>query len=183
MAPFFHQADVWAALLRHFHFWQVMVIHSSDVDGYSLLNRLQTQFQSNDDDGDQREIKIELTKEFIPELEDFTKELQEMSEGQSRVYLVYANAEDASVIFRDAAKLNLTGAGLIWLVTEQALDVPAVPIGSLGLQQMHASNEAAHIRDSLYYYTTSLSNFLTIIFKLICKKVFIVIGTERNGSI
>lgn len=58
MAPFFHQADVWAALLRHFHFWQVMVIHSADVDGYSLLNRLQTQFQSNDDEGDQREIKV-----------------------------------------------------------------------------------------------------------------------------
>lgn len=53
------------------------------------------------------------------------------------------------MIFRDAAKLNLTGAGHIWLVTEQALDVPGVPIGALGLQQMHASNEAAHIRDSL----------------------------------
>lgn len=157
MAPYFHQADVWAALLRHFHFWQVMVIHSADVDGYSLLNRLQTQFQSNDDDGDQREIKIELTKEFAPaELEDFTKELQEMSEGQSRVYLVYANAQDAAIIFRDAAKLNLTGAGHIWLVTEQALDVPGVPIGSLGLQQMHAANEAAHIRDSLYIQSTMI---------------------------
>nr|CAG4639777.1 EOG090X00ST [Daphnia pulex] len=158
VAPFFHQADVWAALLRHFHFWQVMVIHSADVDGYSLLNRLQTQFQSNDDDvGDQREIKIELTKEFAPaELEDFTKELQEMSEGQSRVYLVYANAQDAVIIFRDAAKFNLTGAGHIWLVTEQALDVPGVPIGSLGLQQMHAANEAAHIRDSLYLLSSAL---------------------------
>ena len=124
-----------------------MVIHSADVDGYSLLNRLQSQFQSNDDD--QREIKIELTKEFTPELEDFTKELQEMSQGQSRVYLIYANAQDAATIFRDATKLNLTGAGHIWLVTEEALDVPAVPIGSLGLQQMHASNEAAHIRDRL----------------------------------
>nr|CAG4638937.1 EOG090X00ST [Daphnia magna] len=156
VAPFFHQADVWAALLRHFHFWQVMVIHSADVDGYTLLNRLQTQFQSNDDDGEQREIKFELTKEFVPELEDFSKELQEISEGQSRVYLVYANAADAAVIFRDAAKLNLTGAGHIWLVTEQALDVPGVPIGALGLQQMHASNEAAHIRDSLYLLSSAL---------------------------
>ncbi|XP_059351221.1 glutamate [NMDA] receptor subunit 1-like isoform X2 [Daphnia carinata] len=156
VAPFFHQADVWAALLRHFHFWQVMVIHSADVDGYTLLNRLQTQFQSNDDDGEQREIKFELTKEFVPELEDFTKELQEISEGQSRVYLVYANAADAAVIFRDAAKFNLTGAGHIWLVTEQALDVPGVPVGALGLQQMHASNEAAHIRDSLYLLSSAL---------------------------
>lgn len=60
VAPFFHQADVWAVLLRHFHFWQVMVIHSADVDGYSLLNRLQTQFQSNDDEGEQREIKVSI---------------------------------------------------------------------------------------------------------------------------
>lgn len=43
----------------------------------------------------------------------------------------------------------MTGAGYIWLVTEQALDVSAVPVGALGLQQMHAANEAAHIRDSL----------------------------------
>ena len=35
-------------------------------------------------------MQIELTKEFLPELEDFTKELEEMSDGQSRVYLVYA---------------------------------------------------------------------------------------------
>ena len=31
-----------------------------------------------------------MTKEFVPEMEDFTKELEEISEGQSRVYLVYA---------------------------------------------------------------------------------------------
>lgn len=35
-------------------------------------------------------LQIELTKEFTPELDDFTKELEEISEGQSRVYLVYA---------------------------------------------------------------------------------------------
>lgn len=59
------------------------------------------------------------------------------------------SAADAAVIFRDAAKLNMTGEGYIWLVTEQALDVPGVPLGALGLQQIHANNEAAHIRDSL----------------------------------
>ena len=64
--------------------------------------------------------------------------------------MYYSSADDAAVIFRDAAKLNLTGPGHIWLVTEQALDVPGVPVGALGLQQMHAANEAAHIRDSLY---------------------------------
>lgn len=69
VAPFFHQAEVWAVLLRHFHFWQVMVIHSADVDGYSLLNRLQTQFQSNDDEGEQREIKVSIGSIQIQQLD------------------------------------------------------------------------------------------------------------------
>ena len=60
VAPYFHQADVWATLLRHFNFYQVMVIHSSDVDGHAMLTRLQTHFQSSDDEGDQREIKVNI---------------------------------------------------------------------------------------------------------------------------
>lgn len=78
MAPFFHQADVWAALLRHFHFWQVMVIHSADVDGYSLLNRLQTQFQSNDDEGDQREIKVFWIGKILNQIFDCRDKMKEM---------------------------------------------------------------------------------------------------------
>ena len=63
--------------------------------------------------------------------------------------LNWRSEKDASNIFRDAAQLNLTGAGHIWLVTEQALSSTNVPIGTLGLKQLHVSNEAAHIRDSL----------------------------------
>lgn len=43
----------------------------------------------------------------------------------------------------------MTGEGYIWLVTEQALSTAGIPQGALGLQQIHANNEAAHIRDSL----------------------------------
>jgi len=156
VAPYFHQADVWAALLRHFQFWQVMIIHSSDVDGNSLLSRLQMLFQTNDDEGDQREIKIELALDFEDDQEDFTDILTEIGQGQSRVYLVYSSAEEASNIFRDAAALNLTGEGHIWLVTEQALSSTNVPIGTLGLRQLHATNEAAHIYDSLYLLASAL---------------------------
>ena len=39
-----------------------MIIHSSDVDGNSLLSRLQMLFQTNDDEGDQREIKVNYWK-------------------------------------------------------------------------------------------------------------------------
>lgn len=44
----------------------------------------------------------------------------------------------------------MTGEGHVWLVTEQALYVDNVPIGAIALQQIHAGNEAAHIRDSVY---------------------------------
>lgn len=39
------------------------------------------------------------------------------------------SAEDSEVIFRDADSLNMTGAGYVWLVTEQSLDAPNVPNG------------------------------------------------------
>ena len=34
------QADVWVELLQHFHYRQLVFIHSSDTDGRSLLGRL-----------------------------------------------------------------------------------------------------------------------------------------------
>ena len=39
--------------------------------------------------------------------------------------------EDAELIYRDAARLNLTGAGSVWIVTEQALNLTNAPIGKL----------------------------------------------------
>lgn len=56
---------------------------------------------------------------------------------------------DASVIFQDAAAMNMTGAGYVWIVTEQALDASNAPEGLLGLKLINAENETAHIKDSL----------------------------------
>lgn len=56
---------------------------------------------------------------------------------------------DAHVIFRDAEKLNMTGSEYVWIVTEQALDADNVPEGVLGLKLVNATNEKAHIRDSM----------------------------------
>ena len=60
------------------------------------------------------------------------------------------SAQDSDLIFQEANRLNMTGEGHVWLVTEQALYVDNVPIGAIALQQIHAGNEAAHIRDSVY---------------------------------
>jgi len=53
------------------------------------------------------------------------------------------------VIFNDAANLNMTGAGYVWIVTEQALDAPNAPDGLLGLKLINATQEKSHITDSL----------------------------------
>jgi hypothetical protein len=57
--------------------------------------------------------------------------------------------EDAAVIFRDAALYNMTDAGHVWIVTEQALFSNNVPIGTLGLK-LNNDNETEHIRVSRF---------------------------------
>lgn len=44
----------------------------------------------------------------------------------------------------------MTEAGYAWIVTEQALDADNVPEGILGLQLVNATDERAHIKDSMY---------------------------------
>jgi len=43
----------------------------------------------------------------------------------------------------------MTGAGYVWIVTEQALQSARVPGGALGLQLVGADDERGHISDSL----------------------------------
>ncbi|KAK0183412.1 hypothetical protein PV327_001458 [Microctonus hyperodae] len=151
--PYSHQADVWVELLKHFNYMKVIFIHSSDTDGRALLGRFQTTSQSLEDDV---EIKVESVIEFEPGLENFVHQLIEMKNAQARVCLMYASQTDAEVIFRDAAALNMTGAGYVWIVTEQALDAPNAPEGLLGLKLINSTDEKAHITDSLYVLVSAL---------------------------
>lgn len=43
----------------------------------------------------------------------------------------------------------MTTAGYVWMVTEQALDAANAPEGLLGLRLVNATNEHAHIQDSM----------------------------------
>lgn len=56
--------------------------------------------------------------------------------------------EDSYTIFRDAAALNMTESGYVWIVTEQALNANNTPDGVIGLQLVHAKSEKNHIRVS-----------------------------------
>ncbi|GJQ87548.1 Nmdar1 [Trypoxylus dichotomus] len=153
--PYSHQADVWVELLKHFKYKKVIFIHSSDTDGRALLGRFQTTSQSLEDDIEIK-VQVESVVEFEPGLESFTDLLLEMKNAQARVYLMYSSKTDAEVIFRDAAWLNMTGAGYAWIVTEQALDAKNVPDGILGLQLVNSTNEKAHIKDSIYVLASAL---------------------------
>ncbi|XP_046474895.1 NMDA receptor 1 isoform X3 [Neodiprion pinetum] len=151
--PYSHQADVWVELLKHFNYMKVIFIHSSDTDGRAILGRFQTTSQSLEDDV---EIKVESVVEFEPGLMNFTEQLLEMANAQARVYLMYASSTDAKVIYRDAAALNMTDGGYVWIVTEQALGAVNAPEGLLGLKLINATSEKAHIMDSLYVLVSAL---------------------------
>lgn len=81
---------------------------------------------------------------------------------------MYASKIDAEVIFRDAANRNMTEAGYVWIVTEQALDATNVPEGTIGLKLVNASNELAHIYDSMYAYTFFLIVFSGFFLRIYC---------------
>ncbi|BET00931.1 Glutamate [NMDA] receptor subunit 1 [Nesidiocoris tenuis] len=153
--PYSHQADVWVELLKHFNYMKVIFIHSSDTDGRAILGRFQTTSQSHEDDAEIK-VQVESVIEFEPGLENYTSNLKEMKYAQARVYLLYANKRDAGVIFRDAAALNMTDVGYVWIVTEQAMDTVNVPIGTIGLKLIHAANEKAHISDSIRVLVSAL---------------------------
>ncbi|OAD60183.1 Glutamate [NMDA] receptor subunit 1 [Eufriesea mexicana] len=153
--PYSHQADVWVELLKHFNYMKVIFIHSSDTDGRALLGRFQTTSQNLEDDVEIK-VQVESVIEFEPGLESFTQQLMDMKTAQARVCLLYASKTDASVIFQDAAALNMTGSGYVWIVTEQALDAPNAPGGLLGLKLINAEKEEAHIEDSLKVLVSAL---------------------------
>ncbi|CAK9809869.1 Glutamate [NMDA] receptor subunit 1 [Anthophora plagiata] len=153
--PYSHQADVWVELLKHFNYMKVIFIHSSDTDGRALLGRFQTTSQNLEDDVEIK-VQVESVIEFEPGLDSFTQQLIDMKTAQARVCLLYASKTDANVIFQDAAALNMTGAGYVWIVTEQALDAPNAPEGLLGLKLINAEKEEAHIEDSLIVLVSAL---------------------------
>uniref|UniRef100_A0A336MEH8 Glutamate [NMDA] receptor subunit 1 n=1 Tax=Culicoides sonorensis TaxID=179676 RepID=A0A336MEH8_CULSO len=157
--PYYHQADVWLEMLNHFAYTKVIIIHSSDTDGRAILGRFQTTSQTYYDDIDVR-ATVEDIVEFEPKLESFSQHFYDMKAAQSRVYLLYANKEDASIIFRDAKLHNLTGPGHVWIVTEQALNANNVPPGVLGLELHYSNNEREHIRDSVYVLASAIKEMM-----------------------
>ncbi|RWS11095.1 glutamate [NMDA] receptor subunit 1-like protein [Dinothrombium tinctorium] len=140
--PYSHQADVWIEMIRALEYRSVVFIHSSDNDGRSTLGRFQNL-------ADGAKVKVEKVIEYGPKFIHFAEELQAARRLSCRVYIVYANKEDAETIFAQIQSLNMTSSGFVWLVTEQALNASNKPNGILGLKLIDGDNEEAHIKDSV----------------------------------
>lgn len=74
--------------------------------------------------------------------------------------LLVHSKEDSYTIFRDAAALNMTESGYVWIVTEQALNANNTPDGVIGLQLVHAKSEKNHIRVSMKMYYTNNADWV-----------------------
>ncbi|XP_015793842.1 glutamate [NMDA] receptor subunit 1 [Tetranychus urticae] len=150
--PYSHQADVWIELIRSLNYQSIVFIHSSDNDGQSTLHRFQNM-------ADRSQIKIERVIEYDPRLSNVGAELLKVREELScRVYILYASREAAIKIFKEIERLNMTGYGYVWLVSEQALGAPNVPNGVIGPSLRNARDEASHIRDSVNIIVMALRN-------------------------
>ncbi|KAH8030937.1 hypothetical protein HPB51_012405 [Rhipicephalus microplus] len=157
------KADVWVELLQFLKYRCVVFIHSSDNDGRATLGRFQNKAEPQG-------IKVYTRHRFKRRrvdssnessntnqaFTDITQELEETKELHCRVFVLYATAEDATGIYSEVAFLNMTSPGYVWIVSEQALRAPNVPDGVLGLELVNASDERAHIRDSVQVIALAL---------------------------
>ena len=85
------------------------------------------------------------------------QELKEAKDGFStRVFILYANREDAEAIFHEIDLLQMTQPGYVWIVSEQALKARNKPHGLIGLKLKNGDNETLHIKDSLRIISSSL---------------------------
>ncbi|RWS31910.1 hypothetical protein B4U80_10436 [Leptotrombidium deliense] len=141
--PYSHQADVWIDILKELQYQSVVFIHSADTDGRSTLGR----FQYLADSG---KVKVETVIEYGPRMSNLAEELLNAKMQLScRVFILYANKEDAEMIFEEIVSLNMTSSGFVWIVSEQALLAVNKPDGILGLKLIDSDNEESHIKDSV----------------------------------
>ncbi|XP_035225626.1 glutamate [NMDA] receptor subunit 1-like, partial [Stegodyphus dumicola] len=92
---------------------------------------------------------VEDIIEYETGITEISQRLEEAQGRYCRVFILYANSEDAESIFKEVEALNMTSPGYVWIVSEQALLAPNKPDGVLGLKLVNATDEEAHIKDSV----------------------------------
>lgn len=68
-------------------------------------------------------VKVETIIEYEPRISNIAQELQEAKDKLfCRVFILYANAEDAEIIFQVIESLNMTS-NYVWIVSEQVITI------------------------------------------------------------
>ncbi|XP_076444672.1 glutamate receptor ionotropic, NMDA 1-like isoform X2 [Babylonia areolata] len=139
--PYFHQADVWVAMLKHLNWKHVIFVYSADEEGRTILSRFQTLAE--------KDIKIDSTIKYIPGENNYTDDLIQIHGLESRVILLSASTDDAETIFNNSEALDLVVEDFAWIVSERAFAASNTPVGVLGLHLVNGSDEMKHITDAV----------------------------------
>ncbi|XP_038074053.1 glutamate receptor ionotropic, NMDA 1-like [Patiria miniata] len=155
--PYSQQATVWADLVEHFDWSSVVTITSSDQDGRSILSTLRKRQKHNE------LFKIEKSITYKPGANNMTDTLLEARKCTSRVMLLYASEKDATTIYQDTQRLNMTGNGYAWLVTEQGITGEALagaPEGVLAMYLEQGTDTKSHIQDAVRVIAKGIHSFV-----------------------
>lgn len=151
------QAYVWLGLLKRFRWNKVILLTSNDQDSRMITTKFTGLAEA-------KNIKIEKTILFQTGCVNVTSQLLKLIKMQSRVILFSASVEDATIVYQNAFQLGITGAGYIWLVTEQSFSGVAtnkLPQGAIGMQLSNGYNESAQIQDAVDLVAKALDALVT----------------------
>ncbi|KPM08548.1 glutamate NMDA receptor subunit 1-like protein [Sarcoptes scabiei] len=103
-----------------------------------------------------RRINIESIIEYEPGMPDIVADFKNIRDNiYCRVIVLYANAEDAEIIFDYAHRYGMNQSDYVWIVSEQALEAPNRFDGLLSLR-LELSEEPLMIKDSISILTNAL---------------------------
>lgn len=126
-----HQASAMLSILMRYN-WHQFAIVTSQIAGHDdFVQAVRDRVLEKEND-----FKFIILGTFLF-LGNGDVDLAGLANTEIRILLLYCSREEAREIFRTAAKLGLTGANYVWVVTQSvigdSLDAPIeFPVGMLG---------------------------------------------------
>ena len=133
-------------LLTHLNFECVHFLVSDSLNGRNIKTRFVALAEAT------KGFDIESIIEYNYMRPDIASQLRDIFAMNSscRVFVLYADGENAQTVLSQVATVNMTGTDNVWLVSEQALNAPNLPVGFLGVRYKDWDNLPGHIVDSIY---------------------------------
>ncbi|UXI19263.1 hypothetical protein NH340_JMT05206 [Sarcoptes scabiei] len=149
-----NQADVIINLLDYLEFGCVHFIVSDSIDGRDFKTRFIAL-------AEEYNLDIEFLIEYDHSRPSLWIDLEALKEMNSscRVNVLHADFDNAEEVLDQINHLNMTShSDDVWIVSEQALEAPNLPIGSLGIryQNWNDSDLNLHITDSIYVIANAI---------------------------